>query len=68
LRGLGTRAPHVGQIKVSGFDEFAETPGCSGPKLRLRRAAGVVDLGGIEAYEPDVGALAIDLDAVPVEN
>jgi hypothetical protein len=68
LRGFGTRTADVNQIKIPGFDEFAETPGCSSSEFSFGLASGVVDLRGVESDQADVGMLTINLDRIAVDD
>ena len=68
MRALRVGTADVLEVEPTCSDELAETPGCSSSELCLGGAAGVVDLGGVEAHEPDVGVLVINLDRVGIEN
>jgi hypothetical protein len=68
LRAFRTRTPNVGKIEVAEFDKLAESARCLGSKVGFGLAGGAVSFGGVEADESDVGALAVDLDGVAVDN
>ena len=68
MRALRAGAADVFELESAGSDELAQATCCSSPELRFGLAAGVVDLGGVEAYELDVKSLVMNLDGVAVDN
>jgi len=68
LRAFRARAADIIEIKISGFNNFAQPIGGLGAKLGLDWTAGVVGFGSVEADQADVGVLVVELDCVPVQN
>jgi hypothetical protein len=68
LCALRARTADVLEVEPACSDELAKPTRCSSSKVGFGLTGGVANFGGVEADEPDVGVLVINLEGIAVDD